>query len=892
MATQINNLMLLDIDVASPDYGLPRTIANTDSLEIGVDTAFGADLAVGGNLTVTGDIISGGTMDVVVTDNFIDLSNGQVNGSNKAGGLTVNVQSAVARVSMTNATFQDAASSGTGFATVSIIGFDPSTGGFGGASLADGDIIEIAGCTDLAGNNGLFVVESVAAGAAGLISIKNASQVQSPWAQTNFESGQESAAGASFAPSVDLGVFCISDGALLDVGGNPIPVGQFVSAFAVQAKLSNIVYEAAANVSLQEAYTVGQQILLSDSIGAGNLTIRTDDTGARADFLLQNEAGTQAYLATSAGSLQVGDGATIKVNMAGQVSSDIVFDGAGARSITQAGQDLTLSTTGAANTAVSSAGQVNINGGDDSTFAMVANDPNAKVLALIAQNSGAGVANLILQADDTVQSTGTDFAATFGNKIDINSQGAAADALVLQAPLGGMDLTSDSDMDLVSIAGAVNVRAQAGGVVAEANGADLDLVANGAGKVDIDGAAGVEISALAGGFQIDGTGAPSSVLSSGSDLSVATVVGGNLILDSAGNVSSTAATNWGATATGGDLSLGAPAGAASMIANTSATVQGGAQVILRSTGADLDIDAQTSIDMAAGSSATITGGTTLSAIASAGNAILRATGGLARVASTDQGVEVVGATTADIRALGGDLTVSHTDAASRLVITTQGTGAGAGSEALSLSSQGAAIMESQQNLILQSNSADIQGSAASGAIDLSAANDSQFSVTGAGQSLLLESQSGSMDLRADTGADHFLTLDGKINIAKDVGVGVGSLAAAALQVGEVVFASSGTEVNKADRTNADCPIGIVMEGGAAPGDNVFIHTVHGAKAKTDLNAVAGDVGKFLYLDANGAMTMTAPVASGDYVWRLGCIVGIDTNKAIIMWAPQFIAKRP
>ena len=59
-----------------------------------------------------------------------------------------------------------------------------------------------------------------------------------------------------------------------------------------------------------------------------------------------------------------------------------------------------------------------------------------------------------------------------------------------------------------------------------------------------------------------------------------------------------------------------------------------------------------------------------------------------------------------------------------------------------------------------------------------------------------------------------------------------------------------------------------------------------------LNAVAGDVGKFVYLDTNGALRLTAPVASGDYVWRLGCIVGIDTNKAVIMWAPQFIAKRP
>ena len=106
MALQDNNLMLLDVDPASADYGLPRTIDNAnDTIRIGVDSTFAADLAVGGNLTVTGDIISGGTMDVVVSDNFIDLSNGQTNGANRAGGLTVNVQSAVARVNAQNAVF-------------------------------------------------------------------------------------------------------------------------------------------------------------------------------------------------------------------------------------------------------------------------------------------------------------------------------------------------------------------------------------------------------------------------------------------------------------------------------------------------------------------------------------------------------------------------------------------------------------------------------------------------------------------------------------------------------------------------------------------------------------------------------------------------------------------
>ncbi len=886
MALQDNNLMLLDLS-----DGFPRTIDNAnDTIRIGVDTTLAQDLSVGGNLTVTGDIISGGTMDVVVADNFIDLSNGQVNGSNKAGGLTVNVQSTIARVGAQNAVFQDQASAAGAFATLSIPGFDPSTGGVGGASLADGDIIEIAGCADLAGNNGLFVVEAITAGAGGLIEIKNASQTQAPWAQTNFESGTETAAAASFAPAVDLGVFCISDGALLDIGGNPIPVGQFVSAFDNAAKLSTLVYEAAANVSLQEAYNVGQQILMSDA--QGNLDIRTDDTGPRADFLLQNEAGAQSYLATSAGSLKVGDGAVIKVNMAGQVSSDVIFDGVGARNIQQTGQDLSLKTVTSGKLFATSAGEIEVQAASNLDLLCITNSVAGESLSIVAQNAGAGTNNIGLIADGAIGMNAAAMNVNAQGIIDIGSQHAGPGAIQMSAPNGAISVTSSNDQDFVSTAGDIKLNAQAAGVAISSNNADVDINAQGTGKVDIDGANGVTVDAPAGGFQISGAGAASSIQAGNTNLTVETVGGGNLNLNAAGNVSSVAATNWGATATGGDISVAAAAGAASVSGATTATFEGGSQVILRSTAADLDIDAQTNITMDSVGSTNLAAGSTFTATTAAGNATLSATGGVARVASTDQGAELFGATTAVVRANGGDLSISHNDAGSRLLINTQGTGAGAGSEALSINSSGAAIMEAAANLILKSNTADVEIGAGSGGIDLLAANDSSFAVTGAGQNLLLDAQAGNLELRADAGAGHFLSVDGKVLVTKDLGFGVGSLAAAALAVGDVVYASSGTQVDKASRTSVDCPIGLVMEGGANIGDDVFVHTAHGMRAKTALAAVAGDVGKFVYLDAAGALTMTAPVASGDYVWRLGCIVGIDVNVAVVLWAPQFIAKRP
>jgi hypothetical protein len=363
---QDNNLMLLDVD------GFPRTIDTAaDSIGIGVDTAFSQDLAVGGNLTVNGDIISGGTMDVVVSDNFIDLSNGQLTGSNKAGGLTVNVQATVARVPMTIAdgAVNDVIFSGTDTIDFGVGGYDPAAAG-----VAAGDIIEIAGAADLAGNNGLFVVDSVTPTS---ITIKGAVQIQSPWAQTAFENGTLTAAGATLAPGVDLGVFCIADGQLLDAGGNPIlPVGQFVSSFTVAAKISTIVYEAAANVSLQEAYNVGQEIQITNA--KGDLVVHTDDVNAN-DFIVRKgvrweytliadmyaavytaanegaiaqvgpgapyqyfllidaansgiaagwalQAAPTNYLSTGVGLLTLGSSSSNRLNLSGEVSSDITFE--------------------------------------------------------------------------------------------------------------------------------------------------------------------------------------------------------------------------------------------------------------------------------------------------------------------------------------------------------------------------------------------------------------------------------------------------------------------------------------------------------------------------------------------------------------------------------------
>jgi len=338
MAIQSNNLMLLDLN------GFPRTIDGaTDS--IGITT----DVIIGGDLTVDGDIVSSGTMDIVVKDNFLDLSNGNVTGA-KSGGLTVNVE-ANSNTNMglgNGVTFESIASSATAFARLSIDGYNPQAAG-----IAAGDIIEISGLSQLGENNGLFVVQSVAAGAgttpvtaSGLIEIKNAQAASVPFAQTNFEDGAEVAGTLGF--QLDLGIITISGGALPDGAGGTIPKGNFATGYAADATdaaapgAGAITYGDAASISLQEAYDDGQSIQISN---LGDLLIETDEVTPQ-NFIVKQGGAAFNYLQTDAatdtlvlGSMN-GINPAVKVGLEGQINTHLTFDGAGPYSIANMTSDL------------------------------------------------------------------------------------------------------------------------------------------------------------------------------------------------------------------------------------------------------------------------------------------------------------------------------------------------------------------------------------------------------------------------------------------------------------------------------------------------------------------------------------------------------------------------
>jgi hypothetical protein len=872
MALQDNNLILLDAQ------GFQRTIdPASDSIGIGVDTDFGQDVSVGGNLTVTGDIISGGTMDVVVSDNFIDLSNGQGNAGDKSGGLTVNVKASVARV--VNAGGNMAFTNGNEFA---IPGWDPSTGGVGGGTLAAGDIIEIAGAADLAGNNGLFVVLSVAAGAGGKVTINGAVQVQSPWAQTAFENGTETTVTASLAPAIDLGVLCISDGALLDIGGNPIPVGQFVSAFDTAAKISTLAYEAAANVSLQEAYNVGQQIIMADA--QGNLEIRTDDTGTRADFRLTNQGATADYLLSAAGLLTVGSGSTNKVAMSGQLTTDLVFDGVGARHIQQTGQSLSLKTLTSGDMDIISAGAMNVTatalmsiaGQDDVNLIMGANSANPQVLAVQALNAGAGDGELQLGAKSLVNMVTTagaiSISATGGDTIVDSTSGSAQ----LNAPAGLVSSTANGTWAAQG-GSDVSITSTGGKVLATSNG-DMDLVAG--GMYDLNATSGVEIDAAGAGFSIDSSAGNSNVTATGGSLTVATATSGNLSVTSADAIIGGAVNNIGLTSSAGQVNTNAATSSTfssvgAMEVNSSAgnaSVIGNGTLSLTATTAGFALLGQTGSSVVA-----TTGALAVTALAGDVNA----------VASAQALVQGLGLTA---RATGAGMAIDHQHAGS--ILTIASAGAGLNAVDIDASAGGVDISGAAQVTVTSTNNVELN---ASGSLFLDGANDSRLK-SSAGD-ILVETANNAKGILLKTAAASTSTgtsVEGYLNLSdaqagvllKADGVGV--------TAGDVLFASdlgAGSIVGKASNSAQATSrvIGVAVHSAGA-GANVHGHTIHGATVMSALGAqAAADVGKEVFLGAAGAMTLTAPTASGSTVYRVGYLA--STN-GMIIFAPQMIAYRP
>ena len=482
MALQENNIMLLDA------AGFPRTIDSaTDSL--GITT----DLTIGGDLTVNGDIVSIGVRDVVVTDNFIDLNNGNI-ATARAGGLTVQVEGLAARSQALNAgagvTFQSIGTSATANARFKVDGIDFTlTPAAAADRLAVNDIIQISGLSDAGENNGLFAVKSIANAASGSwVEIKTAGErnASTPFCQTEFEDAVEDVANSLVGWSLNIGVIAISDGGLPAVGGGTVAKGNFTTAYAADANDQAAVgtgfqYGDATAVSLQEAYDEGNAITtggqpIAFTLANGNFTA----TGA----------GAVSLTPTAASSLTSGAGLTLTGGAASTWST-----GAGALTLTSA----------AAATWSTGAGILTLDGAGGMAIAGNAGEIDITTSGAVDINSGAGTWDA-----STFDLTASAASTWTGLSVAIDSTGGA---LNLDAVGGGVSITAAQASDFTTAAGALTITAAAASTWSTGAGA-LTLTSaaastwsTGAGILTLDGAGGMAIAGNAGEVDITTSGA-------------------------------------------------------------------------------------------------------------------------------------------------------------------------------------------------------------------------------------------------------------------------------------------------------------------------------------------------------------------------------------------------
>jgi putative sterol carrier protein len=209
--------------------------------------------AIGGNLVVTGDIVSRGTVDLVVQDNFIDLNIGNASEALLPGGWTVSMKMADGFTPIAVSEFT-AGSEGVEAPTFAIAPADAEM-------FIAADIVQISGSSD-GSNDGLFVVDSVDA-ETGIVTIKGIGGTLStvPFIQNQFTAAADQSAQAF---KVDLAAFAANDGVLNDQVNAGILVYQYAPSASEDLFVAGQWKSVGSDgVSLQNAYDNGSDITLS-----------------------------------------------------------------------------------------------------------------------------------------------------------------------------------------------------------------------------------------------------------------------------------------------------------------------------------------------------------------------------------------------------------------------------------------------------------------------------------------------------------------------------------------------------------------------------------------------------------------------------------------------------
>ena len=267
-------------NIASGTIGDAYLSANVPLLDASLNT-FSGNVAIGGALSVTGTITSGGQIDVIFHDSFIDMNGGKVDASPSAGGLAINIKKATGFTAEVATAFV-AGVAATSNPYMSIVS----------SALAAGDIVQVHDTT--AGqNDGIYVVQSIGTGGdAGKVFIKGIGTVAVP-AYVPFAQNQFAASTGETASvvKIDLAVFAVSAGNLSSSSGT-IAQGTFCYAYAAAATESGFngtwtSLNSVSTPSLQAVYDAGSSIVLTNG---NDLDVSKPVSGTAAISLQANAA--------------------------------------------------------------------------------------------------------------------------------------------------------------------------------------------------------------------------------------------------------------------------------------------------------------------------------------------------------------------------------------------------------------------------------------------------------------------------------------------------------------------------------------------------------------------------------------------------------------------------
>ena len=704
MAQQLNNVQILD--ESGTLRGLNPTI---DYLKITTPFEVGNDVKVGGDLTVNGDIVSKGQQNVIVQDPILDLGLGNTTTSATAGGFTVTMNRASGFTAEMVTTFV-AGVGGTSAPTFTVSG--------GSSALVAGDLVAISGADD-AGNDGLYIVQGVAAG---VVTIKGtggtAPSGSVPFAQTQFKAASSQNASV-YKVDIAAAVFADGTASFKDPAGGTWAKGTFVTAYAANAVETDFTgngdYDTAAQTSLQEAYEVGNTI--TTSAAEGDVTI----------------AGDQKLIVSASGGLQVSGGVldvdtSVDVDLTGAFAVDggqaVAFGASTAVASFAATATGDIALTAGGKLDMAATGAVEIDAGSASYI-------KATAANLTVEASGAGI--LDLKSGTEVQVSTVLFDVNASGAVEIASVGSSfvqttsGDLLIQTLISGELDLTS---------AGLMNVNA----------GADLDLDVTGKMELDASGMFSIDAGAASnltaqGNLSVQAQGAGNDLILEAAD--VIDMNGASLDADLSGAFNVTGGAESKLNTSAGDLILDAEAG--SLILDGGEAAADAVRIVASNAAGGMDIDAGTggiamdstgavSIGAVAASDFTVSTGD-LSLIATAASVVISggeaaadavkldaAAGGLDLNAALGITLDAGGAISLDSTATASNFSLTA-NSADPATLTIAAANAGAGAANLDIDVKSAVTIDSAS-------------------ISLDATNASNLTVTGSGESLTLAAAGG------------------------------------------------------------------------------------------------------------------------------------------------------